>query len=75
MRFVDGFEDGEKEQEAVDKILLEILEQFGQEVKEKMKPVERLGEHVGMEYQREMLRRRWVQIGGLIQDACSRTQS
>jgi hypothetical protein len=71
-RFVDGLEDGEKEQGAVDKMLGKMLKEFKEEAKEKIEAIVGLGEEVGMEYQRDMLRRRWVQIEGLIQAAVDR---
>jgi hypothetical protein len=73
-RFVDGLEDGEKEQGAVDKVSRKVLREFEQEAKEKIEAIGGLGEEVGMEYQRDMLRRRWVQIEGLIQAAVDRLQ-
>lgn len=73
-RFVDGLEDGEKEQGTVDKVLGKVLRQFEKEVKEKIKEVMGLGEDVWMECQKDMLRRRWVQIEILIQAAIGRIQ-
>ncbi|KAE9372392.1 SET domain-containing protein [Stipitochalara longipes BDJ] len=74
-RFVDGMEDGEKEQGAVDKVLGKVLREFGLEAKEKIEEVEGLDEDMGMEYQRDMLRRRWAQIERLIQAAIDRIQA
>jgi hypothetical protein len=68
-------EDGEKEQGAVDKFLGKVLRDFEQEVKRKIKEVDSLGEDVGMECQRDMLRRRWLQIEGMIQAAVGRIQN
>jgi len=45
------------------------------EVQGKMESVEGLKEDVGMKCQRDMLRRRWMQIEGLIQAALVRIQS
>jgi hypothetical protein len=44
-------------------------------VKEKIKEVDSFAEDVGMECQRDMLRRRWLQIEGLIQAAIGRIQN
>jgi hypothetical protein len=74
-RFVEGLEDGEKEQGAADKFLGKVLRDFEQEVKRKIKEVDSLGEDVGMECQRDMLRRRWLQIEGMIQAAVGRIQN
>jgi hypothetical protein len=52
-----------------------VLRDFEQEVKRKIKEVDSLGEDVGMECQRDMLRRRWLQIEGMIQAAVGRIQN
>jgi hypothetical protein len=74
-RFVDGLEDMEDEQGAVDRVLGKVLKNLKIEVQGKMELVEGLKEDVGMKCQRDMLRRRWMQIEGLIQAALVRIQS
>ena len=74
-RFVDGLEDMEDEQGAMDRILGKVLKNLKIEVQGKMDSVEGLKEDVGMKCQRDMLRRRWMQIEGLIQAALVRIQS
>ena len=74
-RFVDGLEDMEDEQGAVDRVLGKVLKNLKIEVQGKMESVEGLKEDVGMKCQRDMLRRRWMQIEGLIQAALVRIQS
>jgi len=74
-RFVDGMEDGEREQGAVNKVLGKVLKGFQLEAKIKIEEVEGLGEDVGMKCQKYMLRSRWVQIERLIQTAVDRIQT
>ncbi len=71
-RFVDGLEDMEDEQGAVNIILGKVLKSLKREAKGKLEEVEGLEEDVGMECQRDMLRRRWMQIEALIQAALDR---
>ncbi len=74
-RFVDGIEDGEKEQGAVDKVLLKVLMEFQGNVGGKIEAVEGLGGGVGTASQRDTLRRRWAQIKALIQAAIERIET
>lgn len=71
-RFVDGLEDMEDEQGAVNRVLGKVLKSLKREVKGKMEELEGLKEDVGMKCQRDMLRRRWMQIEALIQAALDR---
>jgi len=73
--FADGMEDGVKEQGAVNKVLKKVLREFELEAKEKIEELEGLKDEAEMEYQRDMLRRRWSQIEGLIQTALDRIQT
>ena len=74
-RFVDGLDAGEKEQGAVDQVLGKVLREYEKEVKEKISAVKDLAEDVGMKCQRDMLKKRWVQIETLIQAAFDRINS
>lgn len=74
-RFVDGMEDGEKEQADVDKVLLKVVMNFKRDVKSKLRAVEGLGGHVGTPEQRQTVERRWKQIEALLQAAVNRIKS
>jgi len=73
-RFVDGMEDGEKDQGAVDKLLLKALKRFERDVKANIEAVDGLGKDMGTASQKATLRRRWVQIEALLQTAADRIQ-
>ena len=59
----------EDDQGAVDRVLGMVLKNLKREAMGKVDEVERLKEDVGMKCQRDILRRRWLQIEGLIQVA------
>jgi len=59
----------------VNKVLKKVLREFELEAKEKIEELEGLKDEAEMEYQRDMLRRRWSQIEGLIQTALDRIQT
>lgn len=71
-RFVEGTDDGSRDQEVVDEKLLEILRKLKGEVKEKLGAVKKV--KAGMECQREVLRARWEQIHFLIESAIKRIE-
>lgn len=71
-RFVEGTDDGVRDQGVVDEKLLEILEGMRGQVREKMEAVKKV--KVGMEVQREVLGRRWEQIDFLIESAIERIE-
>ena len=67
-RLVDnGLEDGDKHQEAVDAILLEVLKSFFQSADEKLESIQVLV--CGLASQRDTLSRRWNQIHLLLSTA------
>lgn len=72
-RIADGFEDGEKYQDEIDKILLKALKIYQKEVKRSLKEIGALKE--GLVDQKDMLKRRWEQIDVLLQSAVDRIQS
>ena len=69
-RFVNGNDDGEKDQPAIDEYLKGILDEYRQDVNDKLEEVKALDG--GMKCQRETLRRRWEQIDLLLQNALDR---
>jgi hypothetical protein len=69
-RFVGGSDDGERDQGAVDECLKGVLEEYRADVQVKIKNVD--GLDVGMDCQRDTLRRRWKQIDRLLQKALDR---
>lgn len=74
-RFVDGVDDAEREQGAVDKILLKVLRKFKIDVEVKIAAVEALNESVGTTGQRDTLGRRWKQIQELVLGEINRIQT
>ena len=70
--FVYGKDDGEKGQKAADQVLLKVLRKVQKDVRAKIEAFENLGSEIGDECQRDMLRRRWEQIGALVQSAVDR---
>lgn len=71
-RFVEGTDDGSRDQGLVDEKLLGILGKMRKEVKEKREAVKKI--KVKIEFQREMLGRRWEQIDFLIEGAIKRIE-
>lgn len=72
-RFVDGFDGGEKDQKVVDQLLSKVLKGLGENAKEMTK---KMSESGGNEVeQRDVLRRRWAQIQGIVRDASERLQT
>jgi hypothetical protein len=69
-RFVSGNDDGEKDQDAVNEVLKRVLEEYRADVQARLGEVEE--SDVGMECQRDTLRRRWEQIDRLLQKALDR---
>ncbi|KAI0883815.1 SET domain-containing protein [Annulohypoxylon maeteangense] len=63
-RFVDGDDDGERSQRAVDKVLLDLLQEQEQIAEKAISEIEAL--NVGDEQQRDVLMKRWRQIQNLV---------
>lgn len=72
-RFVDGLDDGEKNQPMVNRDLLEILESCNADARKSIKSIQ--SSNVGLDCQREILKTRWVQIMDLVQNAMQRIQA
>ncbi|TGJ79949.1 hypothetical protein E0Z10_g8816 [Xylaria hypoxylon] len=64
MRFVDGNDDGEASQMAVDTLLLELLREYATKVDDTIEQIRRL--EVGEQLQRDILVERWRQIRRLL---------
>ncbi|CAG8973301.1 hypothetical protein HYALB_00000063 [Hymenoscyphus albidus] len=71
-RFVAGGDEGVRDQEVVDEYLVGILRRLRRVVGEKIGAVKKL--KTGLESQREVLGRRWVQIDGLLESAIKRIE-
>jgi hypothetical protein len=69
-RFVDGGDNGERDQGTVDEYLRRLLREFRSEVRVRLEKLKDLV--VGMDCQRETLRRRWEQTDILLQKAVDR---
>ncbi|RDW63823.1 SET protein [Coleophoma crateriformis] len=69
-RFVNGLDDGEKDQPTVNKQLLGILESYQVDASKVIKSIQSLS--VGLDCQRVTLQRRWTQIMNLLQGAIQR---
>ncbi|KAI0432028.1 SET domain-containing protein [Xylaria sp. FL1042] len=65
MRFVDGNDDGEGSQRAVDTLLLELLREYATRIDSTIERVEHL--EVGEEEQKDILMQRWKQIRRLLE--------
>jgi hypothetical protein len=63
-KFVDGVDDGEKDQPAVNQLLLGLLKDFRGVARKNQLEVK--GLQVGNEAQREMLEKRWMQISDML---------
>jgi hypothetical protein len=72
-RFVNGIDDAEKDQAAVDKILLQALNNYREHIAEMRRKLDEI--NAGFESQREALSRRWKQIDLLLTSAIDRIQS
>jgi hypothetical protein len=71
-QFVNGEDDGEDDQVKADQVLLKLLKRYKEQATEASEQVASL--EVGHFNQREMLDRRWKQIGVLLQAAINRIQ-
>ncbi|KAH7412629.1 hypothetical protein BKA64DRAFT_702750 [Cadophora sp. MPI-SDFR-AT-0126] len=71
--FVNGLDDGEKDQAKVDRVLLKLLGKYQKDVLEKIRLVNILDE--GKPDQRDTLNNRWRQIDTLLQRAIDRIPS
>ncbi|EPE32172.1 SET [Glarea lozoyensis ATCC 20868] len=69
-RFVDGNDDGEGDQGVVDGYLEGVLEEYRSDVQVKLEAISSLD--VGLDSQRDTLKRRWSQIDILLQAALDR---
>jgi hypothetical protein len=69
-RFVSGEDDGEKDQGKVNQTLLKSLRSFEDQTKVVLKRLTLI--KTGLDSQRDMLRRRWQQIHGLLEAAIMR---
>ncbi|OTB02869.1 hypothetical protein M426DRAFT_74354 [Hypoxylon sp. CI-4A] len=63
-RFVDGIDDGERSQQKVDNLILELLREQKQKAQETISQIGALGK--GDVQQKEVLIKRWTQIQGLV---------
>lgn len=72
-QFVDGLDDGEYDQSAVDTLLAEILESYLDDVEETITSLKMLDS--GLSSQRVALRRRWRQIRLLLENTIERQRS
>lgn len=72
-RFVDGSDDGDDDLEAVNEVLLKIIQRYKKDAEKSVKQVHAIEE--GEESHRDTLSRRWKQIGNVLQLAIDRIQS
>lgn len=79
-KFVSGLDDGEKSQAKVDALAVGLLEKYEATIKTKEKELRKLrfqeedGDEAMNESRREMLLKRWVQIGGLVKATIERLE-
>lgn len=79
-KFVSGLDDGEKSQAKVDALAVGLLEKYEATIKTKEKELRKLrfqeedGDEDMNESRREMLLKRWVQIGGLVKATIERLE-
>ncbi|KAF8853952.1 SET domain-containing protein [Acephala macrosclerotiorum] len=71
-RFVDGSDDGDEDEEAVNKVLLKVLMRYKKDADKTFKQVRAIKD--GEASHRDTLSRRWKQIGDLLQRAIDRIQ-
>ena len=71
--FADGMDDGEKEQEKVDRLLLSMLKKYEKVATKRVVEVGAIG--VGEECHRDLLSRRWKQIQSLMANAIEKLES
>ncbi|CZR58438.1 uncharacterized protein PAC_08330 [Phialocephala subalpina] len=72
-RFVDGSDDGDEDEEAVNEVLLKVLKRYKKDADKTAKQVRAIKD--GEANHRDTLARRWKQISNLLQRAINRIQS
>jgi hypothetical protein len=71
-RYVDGLDDGDKEQPEVDAILLRLLQKYVKIAQDRVNAVSEL--KTGLSCQREILGKRWLQILDLLHNGINQVQ-